>query len=57
MLQADYALGQGEIITIRIGRQLYPSASDAVTAKVVWCRNLDDRSERDDGFGIGLIIL
>lgn len=57
MLQADYAIGQGDIITIRIGQQLYPSASNAVAAKVVWCRNLDGQSERDDGFGIGLIIL
>ena len=57
MLQADFAIKRGEINTIRLDKPLYPSSSNVVTTKVVWCRDLESQSETDSRYGIGFIRL
>ena len=57
MLQADFAINQGEINKIRLDKPLYASSSNVVTTKVVWCRDLESQNETDYGYGIGLILL
>jgi hypothetical protein len=57
MLQADFAIKRGEINTIRLDKPLYPSSSNVVTTKVVWCRDLESQIETDSRYGIGFIRL
>jgi hypothetical protein len=57
MLQADFAINRGEINTIRLDKPLYPSSSNVVTTKVVWCRDLESQSESDSRYGMGFILL
>jgi hypothetical protein len=58
MLLSDFAVKPGEIISVRFDQPLYPSSTNLVTSKVVWCQDME-AAQRDmkARFGIGLRLI
>ena len=54
MLRSNFAIRPGEIIRVRLNKPLYTSASNLMTSKVVWCRDLDDQDDTVTRFNIGV---
>ena len=54
MLRSNFAIRPGEIIRVRLDKPLYTSASNLMTSKVVWCRDLNDQDDTVTRFGIGV---
>lgn len=54
MLYSDFALKPGETISVKTDQPLYPSAPNAVTSRVVWCRDVEAQGEAYGRFGVGL---
>jgi hypothetical protein len=54
MLLSDFPLPPDEIVSITTDQPLYPSAPNAVTSRVVWCRDMEAQGEASGRFGIGL---
>jgi hypothetical protein len=42
---------------VRLDRPLPSSDSNLVTARVIWCRNLETPEEEESPFGIGLSLV
>jgi hypothetical protein len=57
LLRSDFAVRPGDIVAIKLGRPLYPSASDVVMSRVIWCRNLEAHGEATLPYGIGVSIM
>jgi hypothetical protein len=57
MLRSDFSVRPGELLRIRLDRPLPSSHSNLVTARVIWCRNLDLQQEASSPYGIGLLCL
>jgi hypothetical protein len=57
MLRSDFSVRPGEIIMVRLDRPLPSSDSNLVTARVIWCRNLETPEEEESPFGIGLSLV
>ena len=57
MLRSEFSLKPGEIITVKLDRPLHSSTSTTMTARVVWCRNMELEDEEASPFGIGLSLI
>lgn len=57
LLRSDFAIRPGDVVSIKLDQPLYPSASNAVISKVMWCRNLETLGETSLPFGIGLSVM
>ena len=54
MLLSDFAVKPGDLISVRFDQPLYPSATNVVASKVIWCRDMEGQREIKAHFGIGI---
>jgi hypothetical protein len=56
-LSSDFSVRPGELLRVRLDQPLPSFHSNLVTARVVWCRNLDAPEEASSPYGIGLSLV
>ena len=57
MLRSDFSVRPGELLRVRLDQPLPSSNSNLVTARVIWCRDLEVQEEESSPFGIGLCLV
>ena len=56
-IRSDFPISPGALLKIRLEKPLYASVSDVVDSRVIWCKEIEDDSEMNSRFAIGMRLI